>query len=1382
MVIVYLLRTKLFFFVLFGFYLCSSQVNRAYFHELNIEGIPFNKTVNVLLEDSIGFLWIGTDNGLYRYDGHDLVAYRYDVFDKNSIPNNSINSIIEDDHGNLWIGSESYLIYFDRKQQSFKGYYKNSTHDILGKSKDGAIWANRKNNSLVKVMPHTNRDSIVFDTHFNYGGDKTLMNPDRPIHSFLQDDFGRYWLATRDGIFPVNEDLQEGYKSFDQDILMLKEGPQHTFLALAQNVLYVLGYQKEDRRLEVLEAYPDFKGSGNRHMEPTSFDIDPDNNTLWIGTTDGLIRGTKTNGQYAFGHFGPNSHSEGSFRSNRVNSVLVDHYGNLWLGSQKGISKYIGRNSIFQFQELGGQNNSENHLASALFLDEDKNIWLGINNDGLYIVKDNQSFKVCASDETIGVIQNDYSTEELFIGADDILLKSRRFDLTSKKVKFDTIRTYKKIVTAVMPISQNETWVGLWGKGIDIIHSHDKLSDFKKNSIAQLQGNHVSVFLKDKRGTIWIGTRGEGLYKIDTVKEEIHNFLPVETTGLSSNAILSLLETEDKIWIGTRGGGLNVYDQSNGTFEAYGKKHGLRSTTISSLQQDKKGNIWVSTQNGLARFDTTQKRFVNFGMEDGVMQSQFTFDSSAADSEKGILYFGCTNGFYIVNTENFQQTTIKPQTVITAFKTLGAGKDGADKEQESKSSNLPLIYNQQIVLPYNKNNIVVEFSSLDLTAPHKNEYAYTLEGINDYWIYTTASNRNANYNDLPPGEYTFKVKSTNSDGVWNEDPTKLSFSIAPPFWRSNIAYIIYTLLVLSIMWVSAILIRRWYRLKKNLVAETVSRLKDNQHNRMKMVFFTDISHELRTPLALIQGTIEKIIRQKHYALSPLTAQRIHNNSVRMSRLIKQIMDIRKFDVGEFKIQVAKGNIDTDILNIKNDFNDLANIYHIDYSLKTTEESIIGWYDTEILEKILFNLLSNAFKYTPEKGKILISLSKVVIGKKDFSNKGLRKGKYIECSVRDNGVGIAKEDLGFIFDRYYQSNKLPTNQVPGTGIGMELVQRLIDRHHGDIKVESEENVYTEFIFMLPIQKKHYKDSEISSKKIHKSKEANISSEFQLDKPVHKPLVDDPKVRNTIAPKVLLVEDNDELRAMLKEELVNEFTILEASNGKEGYDIAVSEQPQLIVSDILMPIEDGVSLLKRLKKNSDISHIPVIILTARGSHETKIECLSMGVDDFIEKPFSLEYVKWKIKNILSTRKQLKEKYSKIITAEPSDIQVESNDEKFIKKLVRIIENSLEDDLLSVEFLASEAGMSRANLYRKLQSILNDTPVNLIKQIRLKRAAQLLRNKTMYISEVAYRTGFSNQKYFSKCFSKQYGMCPSEYIKKYADKDKEDVMVPILNDIKP
>lgn len=1343
-----------------------AQTNEVYFNDLIIQGEPFNKKVNVLFEDSIGYLWIGSNTGLYRYDGYNLVSYQQDFFNRHSILNNNINSIIEDKNKNLWIGTESFLIHFNRKENTFKGFNPNRTSHILNSDAKGNIFIDLKYTGLAKI------DTTKFlnqDNHITSNFKESILK--EKANTFTVDDFKRNWIGTPQGIFVLNKDNSIIESNFTHEIIALKNIGNNRFIALSNDSLFTLNYNKTNYNLEILESYPNITNTINKKASITSLAKDPNNEDLWIGTTNGLLKAIRKHNSYKFIKFSKESEN-GKLKNNFISSIIFDTYGNLWIGSLKGINKYRTRTSIFEYNKVIEPDKIDNDIAKSLLFYSPTEILIGMNS-GLYKhnPKTNKSTKIHTSIDNIKNIKQNYEKDRLLLTSGKKLYISELYDSKKNTIELSLFKTFKHQISDIIVISKNEIWVGLWNGGLDIINTKNEISKFKKNVINRLSNKHTSVFLLTENKILWIGTRGEGLFKVDLNNETIQRFIPSKENGLTSNAILSLHEDKNKeIWVGTRSGGLNRYNKETNSFKSFRKLNSLTSNTISSIKNDNEGNIWISTQDGLARFDLKSEKIIPFKQEDGIEESQFLFNSSTSNKNNTTLYFGCSDGFYTVHSNNFSQKSRLPATVITSFATHGATKNTETNAEVNTANIINVNSGKPIILPYNQNNIVVNFSSLDLTNPTKNEFLYMLKGLNNYWFYTNASNRNANYNDLSPGKYTFKVKSSNSDGVWNEIPTELSFIIKPSIWQSKLAITIYTLLCLIALFIATILIRRWYRLKKNLVTETISREKENELHQMKMTFFTDISHELRTPLSLILGTIEKVVKEKKFTLSTLTSQRIYNNTLRMHRLINQIMDIRKFDQGKFKLNISKNDIIKDISIIKDAFNDFARIYGIAYNLKTDEQVVEAWYDVDILEKILFNLLSNAFKYTQEGGEINITTNLVEEEAQELKDLNLPKSKYIKCIVKDNGVGIPEKDLKQIFDRYYQATKPYSNQIPGTGIGMELVQKLLERHHGTILAESEENKFTEFTFYLPISKKRFEKSEILNTSTPLLKNFIKNSEFQIIEEVSSDIKEKLTSTNNTKPKVLVIDDNYELRLMIKEELQDQFNILEASNGKEGYDIIVNENPKLVISDIMMPVEDGISMLKRMKQNPKIKNIPIFMLTAKNSQETKIECLSFGADDYIEKPFSMEFLKWKVKNTLITRGQLKNEYSKIITAAPSDIEIESNDEKFIKKLIMITEKSMGNQSLSVEFLASEVGMSRANLYRKLKAVLNQTPVNFIKKIRLKRAEQLLKKNSMYISEVAHMTGFNDQKYFSKCFHKEYGISPTEFTKQHQKPNEE------------
>lgn len=1353
-----------------------AQSNLDKYRKLEVNGTAFNKNVNSLFEDSIGFLWIGTKSGLYRYDGNELVLFQNDAFDPNSLPNNNINSIVEDNFGNLWLGSETWLILYNSSEDKFYKYYQGRSSKVLKKDSKGNIWVATKQVGLTKIKPNEKVDQTSFDSSFKYLDDTINIEVNIDNFDLIEDQFGRYWIGTASGLIVLSDEGALQKTGFNSPVKSLKVLKNNKLLALSDNGINVLGFNKSSIDLEVLETYA---SNTFNNVSIRSMTKDTLTDVLWVGSNNGLYKGIRHNNLYHFNHLANDSETS-VLLNDQISSTLLDSFGNLWIGTWKGLIKYVNKPPIMQLNTIQ-PNITDNSVVNSL-LTIDENTLLVTRQDGMfsYNLNENTFHKIKTDIEKIDRVTHNFTKNKLLLYNSNILYEATHNSTDIDALELKEIEKFDNYISALIPINNNEMWVGVWGEGIKIINDQTEISSFRKKIISMFKNSHVSTMNLSRHSGLWIGTRGEGLYRIDLNKETIENFNPETGAGISSDAILCLYEDEENnIWIGTRGGGLNKYDVNTKTFKIYSKKDGLNSNIISAIEADASGNLWLHTEEGINRLTIENEEIISFGAEDGFEQPIYTFNVSASSKDKQTLFFGSIDGFYSVFPDKYVQREILPSVAITRFQILNAAEISSNiTTDEASKQKINPASNQKIELPYDQSNILISFSSLDLTAPNKNKYAYKLEGLNDYWIYTDASNRNANYNNLPPGKYTFKVKGTNSDGVWNEEPVIIQFTILPPIWATTWAYTAYFLLVCLILFLSILLMRRWYKLKKNLVEETVSRKKDNEHHKMKTTFFTDISHELRTPLSLILGTIEKVVKNDDLKLSATSSQRIYNNTLRMNRLINQIMDLRKFEEGKLRLNISENDIIADMKIIKKAFNDFAKSRKINYKFNCDLNHFDGWYDVDILEKILFNLLSNSFKYTPDEGEIILKSDIISITDETDKNNKLKKGTYLKCSVIDNGLGIPKTDLPFIFDRFYQSTKAIKNQISGTGIGMELVQKLVERHYGFIEVDSIENKFTEFTFYLPINKEMFDLIELSAKRTPLKKNYIRNSEYQVIESKSPEKKDSKPSKKLSKPKILLVEDNQELRNMLAEDLQADFEILEASNGLEGFEICVDKKPDLVISDILMPIEDGVSMLQRIKANDSVKSIPVFMLTAKNSDEDKIRCLQFGAEDHIEKPFSLEFLKWKLKNNLSHRKELKEKYSKVITAAPADIEVDSNDDKFISRLVSIIEEFMDDNLLSVEFLASEAGMSRTHLYRKVQSILNDTPVNFIKKIRLKRAAQLLEKNSMYISEVAYMTGFNSQKYFGKCFAKEYGMSPTEYMKKHAN-TKEDEEISLKED---
>ena len=751
-----ILKTITLFLLVFSTTSSFAQTNEIYFNDLIIQGEPFNKKVNILFEDSVGYLWIGSNTGLYRYDGYNLVSYQQDSFNRHAILNNNINSIIEDENKNLWIGTESFLIHYNRKENKFKGFNPNRTSHILNSDSKGNIFIDLQYTGLAKI------DATKFfngKTYVTNNFKNSILKG--KANTFTVDDFGRNWIGTPKGLYVLNKDNSIIESNFTHEIITLENFGNNRFIAVSNHGLFILNYNKTNFNLEILESYPNITNTLNKKATLTSLAKSPNNEDLWIGTTNGLFKAIRKHNSYKFVKYSKESEN-GKLKNNFIRSIIFDTYGNLWIGTLKGINKYRTRTSIFEYNNIIAQNKTKNDIAKSLLFYSPTDILIGMNS-GLYRhnSETNKSTKIHTNAIEIKSIKHNYEKDKLLIASGKNLYLSEFYDSKKNNLKLSKFKTFKHIISDVTVINKNEIWVGLWNGGVDIVNTKNEISEFKKDVIHKLSKNHTSVLLLTKNKVLWIGTRGEGLYKVDLNNETIQSFKPSKENGLTSNAILSLHEDKNKeIWVGTRSGGLNKYIKETNSFKSFRKLNSLSSNTISSIKNDYEGNIWLSTQNGLARFDLKTEKIIPFKQKDGIEESQFIFNSSTSNENNSILYFGCSDGFYTVHSNDFFQKSKLPATVITSFATLGA-TENIENNSELNTSNIINVNSENpITLPYNQNNIVVNFSSLDLTNPNKNEFLYMLKGLNNYWFYTNASNRNANYNDLSPGKYTFKVKSS----------------------------------------------------------------------------------------------------------------------------------------------------------------------------------------------------------------------------------------------------------------------------------------------------------------------------------------------------------------------------------------------------------------------------------------------------------------------------------------------------------------------------------------------------------------------------------------------------------------------------------------------
>ena len=916
--------------------------------------------------------------------------------------------------------------------------------------------------------------------------------------------------------------------------------------------------------------------------------------------------------------------------------------------------------------------------------------------------------------------------------------------------------------------SKKNIWVGYWGVGVAIINptkNKYKVWLNEPGNTKSLSYNDVWTIKEDRFGRIWIGTTGGGLNLFSEKENSI--FLHwLQKTGeqnsISSNNIYSICESkfsvEDKkttLWIGTSNG-LNQFiiknkDQDlfdfNVEIKSYTVKDGLPDNSVNSILEYENGNLWIGTASGISLFDVAKKTFTNFTIADGLNGTVMNYES-ALKLDDGIMLFGSTKGLNIFDPKKIELSMFKPPVVITDFQifnqSVALGENSLLKENISNT--------KKIFLPYDKDVFSFEFAALDYNSPGSINYAYKMEGFDEDWI-LSGKRRFVTYTNLDPGTYTFKVKATNSDGIWNDQFTSVAIIINPPWWRTPWAYIAYVILIM----LGLFTIRRFEinrsKLRDELKMHEFEAEQKSKLEEMKSRFFANLSHEFRTPLTLIKGPLELLEREKNNQTVVKQIEIIKRNSDKLKELIDQLLELSQLENTTILLKASKENIVSLLKGLVSSFESLALQKNITLKFNSNIDYLNAWVDNSKFEKIINNLLSNAFKFTPESGTVEVGIKNITVD----------QNKFAEIIIADNGIGIPKEKLNNIFDRFYQVDDSSHRSYGGSGIGLSLVKELIDLHKWEIFVESNAGKGTKFIIRIPLLDTYLNDSEKivfgnSSKTFIKEK---ANQELKLaDKKI---TVNDNNISSNGKQSILIVEDSEDLRKYLSDLLKNNYTIFEAANGELGIKVATEILPDLIISDVMMPLMDGFEFCEKIKSKWQTSDIPVILLTAKASFESKLEGLEIGADDYLTKPFHSEELFIRIKNLLEQRKRIREKYNKEIETVSSSNIISTADEEFINKALSIVEKNIDKTNFNTEELAKELFISRTQLHRKILAISGQTPGEFIRIIKLKKAANMLLEKKLTVTQIAYEIGFASPAQFTRAFSKQYKCLPSEYSNK-------------------
>jgi signal transduction histidine kinase/DNA-binding response OmpR family regulator/streptogramin lyase len=896
-----------------------------------------------------------------------------------------------------------------------------------------------------------------------------------------------------------------------------------------------------------------------------------------------------------------------------------------------------------------------------------------------------------------------------------------------------------------------QLWIGTLNGGLDRFNRETKQFEHYKSGQGGLPSNTISAILQDRKSNLWIGTgNGIAIFKRNKKTPLIYQHTN-DKNSLSSNSITCLLEdSKGRVWIGSREG-LNLFDEQTKKFQIFTTADGLPDNAILDILEDDHHSLWLSTPSGLCNAVPKQKQngtglaIICYDEMNNIQNREFN-ENAALKTHAGELLFGGPSGFNIINPGKIGRPSYRPKIVFTGLQIFNYNIDPGTMLNGRVVLQQSLQRVPAIELKYKENVFSIQFSSLDFEHSTQDKYAYMLEGFNADWLYANGDQRRATYTNLDPGHYVFKVKVLDGYGRWSDVKT-LQVNIKPPVWRTPLAYFIYALIAAGLF----LLARRITldRIQMRFEVQQQRREVERAHalEQLKTKFFTNVSHEFRTPLSLIIAPLDKIIKHTSDEEQVKQLNLVQRNAKRLLNLVNQLLDFRKMEVQEARLHPSIGDIVRFCKDTSYSFTDIAEKKKIQFSFSANIDGLEIYFDKDKIEKILFNLLSNAFKYTHDNGAVGINL----IYQPPVNNEA---DGTLAIEVKDTGIGIPAGQHEKIFERFFQT-EVPESMVnQGTGIGLAITKEFVKLHNGIITVKSEPDQGTCFTVLLP------------AKKIYESSARAVTPPLTAEK--GEPLVFEESKKGDKRKTILLVEDNEDLRFYLKDNLKAQYYIEEAVNGKEGWEKIKLLNPDLVVSDIMMPLMDGVELAKKIKTETLTAHIPIVLLTAMGSEEKQLEGLKAGVNDYITKPFTFEILASRINNLLAQQKLLQKRFQKQVEVNPGEVTITPVDEKFLKQALEAVEKQIDNPDFSVEDLSREMCMSRVTLYRKIVSLTGRSPLEFIRLIRLKRAAQLLGKSGMSITEIAYQVGFNDPKIFTKFFKEEFNMLPSQYTANIRNKD--------------
>lgn len=1341
-----------------------AQSEHYNFSKLDIyNGLSHNQ-VNTILRDADGFVWFGTMSGLNRYDGYSCKIFRNRHNDSTSLYDNYVASLYELPEGKMWVMTRDTPCIYNPSTEKFDANYRGYLHSLglpagpiinIAKGSKGRYWFLYDSLDLY-LYSEIEKKAKPFRSNFKF-------TPSEKITSIKETKDGKLWLIYQSG-FLQEYDIDANRIVFESQALQKLNKGDNAYSLLLDNdgdvwiwriPFGVFLFHPQDNSIKQFNE----STSPSRLSSNLVTQLVQDNNGLiWVATDHGGVTLIDKKNNFTTNYLLNDPKDPRSLSQNSITSLYKDDNGIIWLGTYKQGVNYLNGN-VVKFPHYHHQESNAKSLqyddVNRFVEDKAGNIWIGTNGGGLiYFDRKNNSFKQYLHDPNNSNSLSSNVIVSLWMDHEDKLWIGTFYGGLScfdgKKFTHyrhndnDASSLSNDNVWEIFEDREQNLWVGTLGGGLDFLDRKTNRFEhyrYQEGKPSTLKSNFISAILQDKKGNLWVGTAiGIAVFEKNKTTPSFYR----HEEGLSNNNIICLLEdSKGRIWVGTREG-LNLFNEQTNKFQTFSTLDGLPDNAILNILEDNHQTLWISTPNGLCNAVPKQKEnnlafsIINYDEMNNLQNREFN-ENAALKTRAGELIFGGPSGFNIIDPNKIVKPVFHPKIVFTGLQILNNNVEVGEEINDRVLLQQSLLHLQNIDLKYRENVFSIEFASLDFAHSNRDKYAYMLEGFNSDWLYADGNQRRVTYTNLDPGHYTFKVKVLNGDGVWSDVKT-LKIYIAPPFWRTPFAYILYVLAVFGILLLARKLTLDRIHMRFEMQQQRREAERAHAIEQLKTKFFTNVSHEFRTPLSLIISPLDKIIKNTTDDDQKKQLNLVHRNAKRLLNLVNQLLDFRKIEVQGLKLHPSIGDFVKFAEDISYSFTDIAEKKSIAFSFSSNVETLEIYFDKDKIEKILFNLLSNAFKYTHDNGTVSVKLV--------YSPRtGDLDDGTIAIEVQDSGIGIAADKHEKIFERFFQTD-VPESMVnQGTGIGLAITKEFVRLHNGVITVKSEAEKGTCFVVTLP------------ARKIHEPAVQSATGSVSVEDAEQ--IIFEETQSNGKKKTILIVEDNEDLRFYLKENLRSQYHVEEATNGKEGWDKIKQVNPDLVVSDIMMPLMDGIELAKKIKTGTLTAHIPVVLLTAMGSEEKQIEGFHAGVNDYITKPFTFEILASRIKNLLAQQKLLQKRFQKQIEVNPSEVTVTPVDEKFLKQALEIVEKFMDNADFSVEDFSREMCMSRVALYKKILSLTGRAPLEFIRSIRLKRAAQLLEKSGMSISEIAYEVGFNNPKNFTKYFKEEFKVLPSQYV---------------------